>query len=213
MKEWILRLKNALELPLPGEKAHVLMSPMGRGNTEEYLSKLTQPPRTSAVMLLLYPVDNEFNIVLIKRPSYDGVHSGQISLPGGKMEESDKDFEDTAIRETWEETGVEKNTIEILGALSRVYIPPSNFLVYPYIGVCKSAPVFNPDKREVENLLFAPVTVLLDDLIVKEEVFKSGLGNGWKVKAPYFEIVGEKVWGATAIILSEFKEILKSLNV
>lgn len=212
MKEFIQRLETALKDSLPGSLAHQLMSPMGRGDSEEYLLKSKVTPKTSAVMIVLFEENDVFKMVLIKRPSYDGVHSGQISFPGGKYEATDHDFQTTALRETFEEIGVSSDQIKVLGSLSRIYIPPSNFLVYPFVGYCHNTPFFHPDDKEVDHLLFPEINILFDDNIRKEGSFISGGNSNWKIQAPYFEIETERVWGATAIILSEFKYILEKIK-
>jgi len=210
---FVQKLEEALKQGLPGSLAHALMSPMGRGDTEEYLSNTKVPVRTSAVMIVLFEDNHECKMVLIKRPSYDGVHSGQISFPGGKYEEADANYGETALRETFEEIGVCCDQIRIIGKLSRIYIPPSNFLVYPFIGYCEKTPFFHPDEKEVDQLIFLSINVLLNDEIRKEGSFMSGGKTNWKIEAPYYEIENEKVWGATAIILSEFKQILSRIKV
>jgi 8-oxo-dGTP pyrophosphatase MutT (NUDIX family) len=211
MHKLISQLAQSLQGTLPGSSAHLLMAPAGRGNTEEFIQTLATPPRTSAVMLILYPEKNDLNLILIKRPDYEGVHSGQISFPGGKFEEEDVEFVRTALRETHEEIGINPNEIEIMGALSRIYIPPSNFLVYPFVGYCKQAPSFIIDK-EVDRVISVPVSLLLDDSIIKQGIFMAGGSLGFEVKAPYFEMDNERVWGATACILSEFRQIWKLIK-
>lgn len=210
MHSTIRRLQELLKGPLPGAAAHEIMSPAGRGNTEELIQNLLTPPRNSAIMILLYLDENDIYMVLIKRPDYDGVHSGQISFPGGKYEETDQDFEQTALRETWEEIGVDAASIQTIGALTRIYIPPSNFLVYPYIGYCSQRPVFTTD-AEVDRLILVPVNILSKEDIVQKGKFWAGGRHSFQVNAPYFYINDERVWGATACILSELKEIWKML--
>jgi 8-oxo-dGTP pyrophosphatase MutT (NUDIX family) len=213
MHPFINELKTALKNNmLPGATAHAVMSPLGREDTEEYLAKAIIPARTSAVMILLFEENKICKMVLIRRPSYDGVHSGQISFPGGKYEENDLDFKTTALRETFEEVGIPPDQINVIGALSRIYIPPSNFLVYPYVGYCEKPPSFIPDEKEVDRLIFPDINVLLNKEIRKEGMFNSGGTNSWKIQAPYYEIENEKVWGATAIILSEFKMIIEKIK-
>jgi 8-oxo-dGTP pyrophosphatase MutT (NUDIX family) len=212
MHEWISLLENALKNPLPAAQAHSLMSPAGRGNTEEYILTLKSPARISAVMILIYPDGGQYRIVLIKRPDYKGIHSGQISFPGGKAEAFDASYLQTAFRETHEEIGVGEAQIHLVGALSRIYIPPSNFLVYPFVGFCETVPVFKTDPIEVERLILPPINVLMDETIRKEGIFTSGGEDGWQIQAPYYEIENEKVWGATAAILSEFKAVISSIK-
>src|SRR5688572_26141802 len=212
MQPIVVDLKRALMKPLPGSEAHMKMSPVGRGNTEEYIQTLLTPAKISAVMVLLVETPDMLQLILIKRPSYQGVHSGQVGFPGGKFEESDENYLHTALRETHEEIGLDPDQIEILGNLSRIYIPPSNFIVYPHIGYCKEMPVLKPNVQEVERIVQTDLMVLLDEHIIHQGSFSSGLNSEWKVKAPYFSIEGEKVWGATAAILSELKEILKSIK-
>ncbi len=212
MLNLIRQLEASLKGTLPGASAHVKMSPMGRGNTEETIQTLLTPARISAVMLLLFEEDDTAKMVLIKRPDYAGVHSGQISFPGGKFEEADISYEQTAFRETEEEIGVTSDQIKMLGALSRIYIPPSNFIVYPFIGFCAAKPVFKPDPKEVQELVLPPVDLLLDETIQQEGMFTANGQSGWQVKAPYFLIHDQKVWGATAAILSEFKDLLVEIK-
>ncbi|MGB1003786.1 MAG: NUDIX hydrolase [Salibacteraceae bacterium] len=164
-------------------------------------------PRLSAVMIMLYEKNKETYFTLIERPKYDGVHSGQIAFPGGSKDENDKNLEYTAVRELNEEVGI-TDEIEIIGSLSEVYIPPSKFLVTPFIGVLKNKPTYIKDDFEVETIIETPLSLILDDSIVKKGWVHVG-NNKLKMKVPYFDIYGHMVWGATAIILSELKAILK----
>ncbi len=211
MHKLISQLGELLRQPLPGHAAHLAMSPLGRGNSEDEIRDLLSPPRESAVMVMLYPEADQVFMVLIKRPDYHGVHSGQVSLPGGKFEDSDVEFVRTAMRETHEEIGVNPNEIEIVGNLTRIYIPPSNFIVYPFVGYCTQPPSFITD-QEVDRVMVIPVDVLLDENIVKQGKFKAGGNINFEVKAPYFDIDGERVWGATACILNEFKFLLQAIK-
>lgn len=208
MHKWISQLEILLAKELPGTSAHAKMTPNGRIDTESYLLSTSKDVRTSAVMIVLFPDQDVLKMVLIKRPSYDGVHSGQISFPGGKTEETDTDYIYTALRETEEEVGITGDTIQLLGSLSRIYIPPSNFLVYPFVGYCAHPPRFRLDQKEVEKIILPPVDILLNNEIIKQGSFKAGGPNGWQINAPYFEVENERIWGATAAILSELKELL-----
>jgi 8-oxo-dGTP pyrophosphatase MutT (NUDIX family) len=212
MHKLISQLTELLQKPLPGSVAHILMSPAGRGNSEDAIESLLAPPRTSAVMVLLFPENDQLYMVLIKRPDYQGVHSGQISFPGGKFEDADVDFVRTAIRETNEEIGVNPNEIQVIGSLSRIYIPPSNFLVYPFVGYCEQKPAFVIDK-EVDRVIIIPLDALMDDSIILQGKFLAGGNLNFEINAPYFALDNERVWGATACILSEFKQILQQVKV
>ncbi|MCX7743197.1 MAG: CoA pyrophosphatase [Flavobacteriales bacterium] len=205
------RLANYLKIhlagELPGQDAQKLMAPANRVATAEYLKNLSVKPRLSAVMLLLFPgIDKIPNILLIERPKYEGVHSGQIAFPGGKKDETDSSLIETALREMREETGYH-GPVEIIGQLSDVYIPPSNFLVSPFVAYTEIRPTWNPAPREVASLIEAPLEFLNNDTCVYEGEFITS-GN-YKVKAPYFLYEGYKIWGATAIILSELRVILR----
>jgi 8-oxo-dGTP pyrophosphatase MutT (NUDIX family) len=208
VQQLINNIIQKLKEPLPGEAAQFLMAPSGRGRRGDYGDENLF--RKSAVMLLIC-LDNkeQLYIPLTQRFAYDGVHSGQVSLPGGKFEESDVTLTYTAVRECEEEIGVSHP--EILGLLSTLYIPVSNFLVQPVVGFCKDPDVFmTPNVREVKHIVKLYVNDLLDESLVKLGSIE--VNNGVKRKAPYFEIEGLKVWGATAMILSEFKVLLKTIS-
>ncbi|HEX9650703.1 MAG TPA: CoA pyrophosphatase, partial [Cyclobacteriaceae bacterium] len=170
--------------------------------------------KESSVLVLIFPQNGSAYIPLIKRPDYDGIHSGQISLPGGKREVQDKNLVDTALRETWEEIGAQINQIKILGSLTPLYIPPSNFMVNPFVGFVESKPQFKIDPVEVQKIIEAPVSYFVEgnNVLNKEiEIIrKSGKANEViKLETPYFDLEGEVLWGATAMILSELKELMR----
>ena len=157
-------------------------------------------------MILLYPNNSEIFTTLIKRQVYKGVHSGQISLPGGKFEE-DKDISivETAFRETQEEIGVLKNSISFVGKLTPLYIPVSNIHVQPVIGCLSQKPEFNADSREVDKIYKVNLQELLTpECIVEDEIT---MADNRKVTAPYYNFNNLQIWGATAMILSEYFEI------
>jgi len=201
-------LSDKIKLGLPGLEAHKIMAPVARP-IENFEEKDYPSAKKGAVLILFYPVLEEIFMVLIKRPSYDGVHGGQVSFPGGKVEETDKDTSFTALRETEEEIGVERSQIKIFGQLSNIYIPPSNFFVYPYLGLMKTKPDFFPDKNEVEYIIETPVNILLD------QTNKSTININRKdinFEAPCYLINKHRVWGATAIILSELEFLLRNIK-
>ena len=182
------------------------MAPFDRGNRR--LDLETNPnPRLSAVIVLIYPINEIPHFALIERPDYDGVHARQIALPGGKKDETDIDLEQTALRELSEEVGVFPNQVNVIGKLKEIYIPPSGFLVSPFIAFCKLRPEFIGDEREVKSILEVPISLLMDDSIVKTGSVPVG-NRDFVIKAPYFDVFGHKVWGATAIILNEFKALM-----
>ena len=195
-------LRERLEGGLPGEAAQYLMAPGERPgkSADPALSKW------GGVLILIYPHNNEWHTILTQRAEYPGVHSGQVSFPGGRMEHLDKDLSMTALRETEEETGVPASDVVLLGELTRLYIPPSNFMVYPFVGFMSYKPAFNRDPVEVEAVIEVPLSRLVNEEIQHEGPIE--LSNGKTIVCPYFDIQGYVVWGATAMILSEFISLL-----
>jgi 8-oxo-dGTP pyrophosphatase MutT (NUDIX family) len=166
-------------------------------------------PKLSSVLILLLEKAEKIYFVVTQRQEYNGVHSGQISLPGGQIDTDDKDLQQTALRETMEEIGIPKSKIEILGKISELFIPPSNFHVTPFIGVLYDSPIYVKDDLEVAKIIEIPIDDLLDDNNIKLKYF-SGT-SGMRIEAPYFNVQGIEIWGATAMILAEFKAILKEI--
>ncbi len=197
-------LKVALSDSLPGTTAHQLMAPLKHNLSNDYS---LSTPRNSSVLILLYKKENQWWFPLIKRPDYQGPHGGQISFPGGKWEQEDASPWHTALRETREELGVQL-PIEWLGALSKMYIARSNYMVYPHIGQLNETPFFYPDKREVEFILEVSLTKWLSSK--HTHWFKRETGTQ-PIYAPYYKLNGHCVWGATAMMLSEFKQVMKNI--
>ncbi len=190
--------KNIFSQSLPGEEAHMKMAPEYRG-----AYKHTSDPVPAAVLALIYPDQEELWIVFIKRNTYDGPHSAQLSFPGGAWEPSDESLAHTAIRETREELGV-TGEIEILGSLTPLHIPVSNFLVHPFAGWIKERPVFYPEPSEVQYIIEASIGSLLDGSNILTDTWHH---HGMPFVAPYYRIGKEKVWGATAMMLCEFLQL------
>lgn len=193
---------------LPALQAHLKMAPLERITTVPNYSE-GNSPRTAAVLMLCYPKNGETHLALIVRNEYEGVHSAQIAFPGGKYEEEDLTFSDTALREAHEEIGIHPSQVEIIKAYTQVYIPPSNFIVYPFFGICHQEINFIPDPSEVAQIIELPITILFSDsIIVETEIPTSSTSS---IKLPAFKINNHIVWGATAMMLSELKEVLKSI--
>ena len=167
-------------------------------------------PKLSAVAATVFPKQDEAHLVLIERQSYNGVHSAQIGFPGGKVEEVDSDLEATALREMEEELGIERSSPNYVRSLSHVYIPPSRFLVQPYVYYLEAAPSYVPDEREVSSVIEMPLAHLLDDQNVVNGKIK--MSNGIVISTPYFAFEDYKIWGATAMMLSEMKRILEQIK-
>ena len=197
-------------MPLPGTEAQFKMANAERRlNLKRY--SVPDNSRRSAVLILLYESNKAIRFPLIVRPVYDGVHSGQIALPGGSFEEEDKDLQTTALRETEEETGIFSANVKVLGKLSDLYIPPSNFLVTPFVGVHKTKPEFIPHTREVARIVEMDLEKIMDEKLIREKNIT--LSNGLTILAPYFDLDGLVVWGATAMILSEFRSVVFEMGI
>jgi 8-oxo-dGTP pyrophosphatase MutT (NUDIX family) len=194
---------------LPAEAAHHLMMPPERADIMKNLDLSTVHPKKAAVMMLLYPRNEKTNLVLILRNKYPGVHSSQIAFPGGKIETSDESFLHAALRETDEEIGIHPNQIKVVRAFSEVYIPPSNFMVFPFLGYSTEELVFNPDPNEVAGIIEFPLETFLDESTVVMQ--KMATSYSHSIDVPSFKIAEHYVWGATAMMLSELKETLKKV--
>lgn len=200
------KIQLALQSPLPGWEAHRQMFPPTRQMYEQDMSPQANY-RESSVLVLLYPLAaaEDLHLALIKRTEYNGVHSGQISLPGGGRE-GDESLQTTALREAYEEVGIIQTELSMLGALSPLYIPPSNFLVYPFVAYQPHRPAFRLDPWEVAALIEAPLALLRDPANrCWAKLNHPALGE---IEIPYFNVYGHQVWGATAMILSEFLAII-----
>lgn len=215
-------LRALLQAPLPGESAHMAMRPYRHESATEKASSPSnastmnepgQDARHSAVLLLFYPVNDIPHFALIQRPEYDGVHSGQVALPGGKQEQGES-LQTTALRETHEEIGIASHQVKVLGELSRIYVAPSRFFITPYIGLYEQRPQFVIDNHEVEAVIEVEFCRLLASDVIKEtEVsVRAGAIGTVQVMAPYFDLNEKVVWGATAAILSELRQAVLTVT-
>jgi 8-oxo-dGTP pyrophosphatase MutT (NUDIX family) len=203
-------ISKVIDLPLPGIEAQKKMAPVFRIEELKNKPQNKNLVKKSAVLCLFYPNQNGLtHFVLIERGIYRGVHSGQISFPGGRKEEEDLSFWGTALREANEEIGVPKEVVIEVKALSTFYIPPSNFIVHPFIAISRSKPDFKPEEKEVQRIIEVPLSELL---LPKNEthglVTTSYVGQ---VDVPLYLLEGVQVWGATATILSEIKDVISSV--
>lgn len=208
-QEFLEYVPKIMEAPLPAKEAHYKMAPLERIEKMEKLELQSKNPKIAAVMMLFYPKNGSTHIVLIVRNSYEGVHSAQIAFPGGKFEPEDETFEITALRETFEEIGIHPDRIEILRQFTHLYIAPSNFLVYPYLGICKEEILFVPDSSEVAAIIELPLSLFLGEEVMVSVAISTSYAND--IMVPAFKIGEHIVWGATAMMLSELKEVLKKV--
>ncbi len=193
---------------MPGNESHYKMEPAVRKKWRESKNTLGQNPKKAAVMALFYPDANQLTkLLLILRKTYQGVHSNQIGFPGGKVEESDSDLLFTAKRETYEEVGVSQEEIEVIKELTEVYIPPSNFLVKPFVGLYKKPKPFKIQEEEVEALVEVPLVDFLDKTNEIEQRMTTSYATD--ILVPAFKLNGYTVWGATAMMLNEIKMLLR----
>lgn len=208
MNDFPLRLQQALGSGLPGYDSQLAMTPPGRLPADRaVLMEGVQNIRNGAVTALFNPLPGgTWALVYIKRPEYDGAHGGQMAFPGGKADPGDTDIVFTARRETWEEIGIKDEQYEMLGPLTPVYIPPSNFLVQPFVAVAKETLTFVPDSREVEYVWQIPVDDLLSEKAVSVSDFKTAYGT---IKNyPCYVFGNHVVWGATAMMTAEIRALL-----
>lgn len=207
-RDYIGKLKAELLSALPGVDAHLLLAPEMRVNDLK-IGIIHDNAVESAVLILLYPFNDSLHTIVILRNEYDGPHSGQISLPGGKVEKSDVDFKHTALREAEEEIGIISSEMEIIGQLTRFYVRPSNFIIYPFIAFCHHKPDFHPNATEVKRIIEIDIfNEITHEKIVNKTI---ALKNNVQVNAPGFELSGEFMWGATAMIFSELMQVLKNV--
>ena len=206
-EEFLKSVSKIKNIPLPAEVSHFKMVPPFRQELLKKQKEAIKKAKHAGVLSLFYPdEDMETKFVLILRKTYKGVHSAQVAFPGGKLEAQDASLRDTALRETFEEVGVLESSINVIRELTDVYIPPSNFLVTPFIGFVDKRPVFDLN-YEVDKVIEVLVSDLLNDSnITSIKMSTSYMDN---VNIPCFKLNDYIVWGATAMILSEIKELLK----
>lgn len=203
----IQRLEERLKLPLPGPLAHEMMraTPVG-SKFPRFEHK--EPPRPGSVLIVLYPDQGKIIFPLIKRPDYQGLHSGQVSFPGGKAETGENEIE-VALREANEEIGIDQHQVNVIGKLSNFFVIPSNFMVTPIVAFAETRPALVPDPVEVARIIHGDIDQLLPDSALLEREITAA--NVFQMRAPHFEIDNEIVWGATAMMLNEFRTVINEV--
>jgi 8-oxo-dGTP pyrophosphatase MutT (NUDIX family) len=201
------KLNIRLQQPLPSWQAHNTMASESRLKLK--MPNPNERTRESAVLILFYPKNGKIYMPLILRPQYDGVHGGQMAFPGGRAEKEDENLIRTAMREAQEEIGVRLTDIKVLGKLTKLFIPPSNFHVQPVVGFMTRKPDFYPDAREVDKVIEVSLDEMADPTIIGRKVLNV---RGVEVDAPYYAIQEHTVWGATAMMIAELLAVLESID-
>ena len=206
MEELVDLLNTEILKGLPGTKVQWQMA-----SSDRFVRNFPKVPgedaREAAVMVLLYPLNGSVHTVFMQRPDYNGVHSGQISFPGGKRESTDDSLILTALREAGEETGVDSSKICVINTLTPLFIPVSNMVVTPVLGWIAEKPVFNHQPEEVIFLFDAEIEKFLDPSVIKTKPF---VIRGETINVRYFDYDGYVIWGATAMILNELLAIIRN---
>jgi 8-oxo-dGTP pyrophosphatase MutT (NUDIX family) len=204
----IKNLEERLGRPLPGLPAQLRMMPVPPPPGQKTYAEVNDDCLQGAVLALLYPRSGETHLVFIRRPQTVAHHKGQIAFPGGHVETGETRAQ-AAVREAQEEVGLIPETARVLGALTPLYIPPSGYCIYPFVAVTDVSPGFVPQPEEVDEILEIPVAHLLDVNNHKRETWMFDIGPR---EVPFYAFGPHKVWGATAMVLSEFLEIFRSVE-
>jgi len=198
-------LKDKLHAPLPGISGQSEMMPSYRNAVSLEDIALLQP-RKAGVIIHIFQGPQELEVLYMKRPAYDGTHSGQISFPGGELEEYDQDLMAAAFRECEEEVNLGRGEQEFFRAMSWLYIPPSNFYVEPFITLGTAAPKVELDPREVDRVFSIPLSKLIDGSLIQQTSIKTTYGT---LVVPAYHWDGEIIWGATAMMTAELVALLR----
>lgn len=200
------RVRQALTQPLPGLVAQCRMATRPRASSARRVYEAG--PREGAVLLALYIHQGELTLALTRRTTTVGSHKGQIALPGGHREPADETLWQTALRESFEEVGLDPTAVQYIGELSPLYVMASHFVVYPFVGHMSERPAFRLQAAEVAELIEMPLQVILDPTSHHEETWLRGTEP---MQVPFYSYDGSVIWGATAMILSEFEALLASI--
>jgi len=197
-------LELRLHREKPGLQSQLKMVPDPRPSDKTYQEGGNTCLR-AAVLVLIYPRDDGFSLVLTRRTSQMAHHQAQISFPGGQMDKDESPAE-TALREAAEELNIAPAEVRVLGELTPLYIPPSNYCIYPVVAVASRRPNFRPSLHEVAEVIEVPLVHLLDTKNIKREKWPL---RGMNVTVPFYLFQGHKIWGATAMVLAEFLDLIK----
>lgn len=205
---FINNIANLKKEKLLATDAHIKMAPLERISYLKDKSYSEIEPKNAAVLMLVYPKNEVAHLALIVRNTYPGVHSSQIGFPGGKEELEDGTLEITALRETEEEVGVQMKKVTIIRQCSEIYIPPSNFLVTPFLAFSDENLQFTPNPAEVKRVIELPIHHLLNDETIVQTKMTTSYATD--INVPAFQVENFLIWGATAMMLSELKELFKN---
>ena len=209
-REFEKRIVKVAKMELPGETVQMKMAPAERLRELKEEIIQTKNVKHAGVMVLFYPTpERQTNLILILRKTYKGVHSAQVGFPGGKIESIDSSIQDAALRETEEEVGVPREDISVIKQLTEIYIPPSNFFVQPFLGITQNPPNFVPEENEVESLIEVNLNDFMDDRCITTRVITTSYAVDLEV--PAFKLNGHIVWGATAMMLNEVRELISKV--
>jgi 8-oxo-dGTP pyrophosphatase MutT (NUDIX family) len=204
MEKMLQFLEKALQEPMPGLDAQIEMMPLPRPGHKLY-SEVEDICVKAGVLILLYPWKGQLHIVFTRRTDRVDFHQAQISFPGGRQEE-DESFKEAALREAHEEVNIFPDSVRILGELTPLYVPPSNYCIYPVVAVTDERPDFQPSELEVAEVIEVPLDHLLDPENIQREMWQY---KGEDLEVPFYSFKGDNIWGATAMILAELLKLLK----
>jgi len=200
-------IKEALNSPKPGLKSQLIMVTDPRPGHKTY-SEMKNKCKKAGVLILFYPKQSELILILTRRTEMVQYHPNQISFPGGQCEPNEDPLE-AGLRETQEELGIPPDKIKIIGHLTPLYIPPSNYCIYPAVGILDKLPTYKPRQKEVAEVIEVPLVHMLDSRNTIREIWKL---NNRKVKVPFYLYKNHKIWGATAMVLAELLDVIRTLK-